>query len=148
MKKIDWKDLIISILVPVGLGFIVGLIIKDFNDFATLNKPFFAPPGIIFPIAWTIIYILMGISYYGVGNAKKSYTYEIQLFLNLMWSIIFFILKWRFIATLLIAVLIFLVVKMILEFYKIKKWTAYINIPYLIWLCYALVLSFSITILN
>lgn len=55
MKKIDWKDLIISILVPVGLGFIVGLITKDFNDFATLNKPFFAPPGIIFPIAWTII---------------------------------------------------------------------------------------------
>lgn len=49
MKKIDWKDLIISILVPVGLGFIAGLITKDFNDFATLNKPFFAATWYYFP---------------------------------------------------------------------------------------------------
>lgn len=62
MKKIDWKDLIISILVPVGLGFIVGLITKDFNDFATLNKPFFAPPasfsqllGLLFIFLWEFL---------------------------------------------------------------------------------------------
>ena len=89
-----------AILIPVILGGIVGFIISGFIDYDTLQKPFLAPPSILFPIIWTILYILMGVSY-GILDSKNlvdsevNMIYYLQLFVNLLWPIAFFVFKWR-----------------------------------------------------
>lgn len=111
-----------SILIPVVIGGIVGLIISNFIDYNTLEKPLLSPPSLTFPIVWTILYILMGISY-GILKSKKlvneeiRFIYYLQLFVNAMWSIIFFVLKWRLFAFIWIILLDILVIVMISEFY-------------------------------
>ena len=149
MKKIDIKKLVISILIPVVLGFVVGLITNNsMESFNNLIKPKLSPPGILFPIVWTILYTLMGISSYLIGNSKCKTIYYFQLFFNLFWSIIFFSFELRLIAFLWILVLIYLVVKMIICFYKENKTAAYLQIPYLLWLLFAAYLNLSIYLLN
>ena len=115
-----------SILIPVITGGIIAFLISNFMDYQTLQKPNIAPPSTVFPIVWTIIYILMGISY-GILEDKKLHDtktrkiYYIQLVVNALWSIIFFILKWRLIAFLWIIILGILIAVMIDEFYQKDK---------------------------
>ena len=138
---------------PLILGSIVGFIISNSIDYPNLIKPPLAPPKILFPIIWSIIYLLMGISYYilkknnNVDN-KESLIYYTQLGINLLWSIIFFLLKWRFIAIIWIIILDILVITMIKLFYKKQKVAAYLNILYLVWILFATYLTIGIYILN
>lgn len=150
MKKHKIKEIIISILVPVILGGLVGLIISPSMDsFKLLNKPPLNPPAILFPIVWTILYILMGISHYLTKNNEKcNKIYNLQLFFNLIWSILFFALKLRLLAFLWIIILWVLVLKMILTFYKENKIAAYLQIPYLLWVTFASYLNIAIYLLN
>lgn len=152
--KINIRKLIISILIPVLLGGLVGLITGAGNNYNTLIQPSFAPPSILFPIVWTILYILMGISCYIVLESKDYNTgdalsiYIIQLIVNLLWSFIFFSLNWYFVAFLWIIFLIVLVVIMIKKFYSISKISGIIQIPYLLWLIFAAILNIAIFVLN
>ena len=89
-----------SIIIPVIVGGIVGLIILKSLDYNSLQKPTLSPPSIVFPIMWTILYILMGISYgildsSGLNDKSIKLIYYVQLFVNALWSIFFFTLKWR-----------------------------------------------------
>lgn len=138
------------ILLPIILGSIVGLITSKYIDYQYLNKPLLSPPKILFPIIWSIIYILLGISYYlyKKRNIKTSYIYYISLFVNLMWSIIFFIFKLKFISVLWIIILDILVYLMIKKFKKLNKISFYLNIPYFIWCLFATYLTIGIYILN
>lgn len=142
-----------SILIPVVIGGIVGLIISKFIDYNTLEKPPLSPPSLTFPIVWTILYILMGISY-GMLKSKKlvneeiRFIYYLQLFVNAMWSIIFFVLKWRLFAFIWIILLDILVIVMISEFYKKDKLAGLLQIPYLIWILFASYLNLFVFILN
>ena len=145
----DIIKLVKSIAVPLIMGFIVGLIMMPFNDYSSLNQPAFAPPAIAFPIVWTILYILMGISAYIASENNGSLNiYYIQLVLNGLWSIIFFVFKLRLLAFIWIIVLIFFVTLMIKNFVKVSKLAGYLQIPYLIWLIYAAYLNFGVYILN
>ena len=118
-------------------------------NYESLTLPSLAPPGITFPIVWTILYILMGISAYLISQKDKVPTiYYIQLFVNALWSIIFFVFKLRLLAFFWIVLLIFLVVIMIYKFYKIDKTAAYLQIPYLLWIAFASYLNLSIYLLN
>ena len=141
-----------QIFSPLILGSLVGFIIKDFMDYSSLNQPPFAPPGIVFPIAWTALYLLMGISYYFYRKTDKNSTliilYYIQLFLNLTWTFIFFVFKMRFLAIVWILVIILLVFYLIKQFWNIKKESAYLLIPYLLWLLFAMYLTIGIFLLN
>ena len=94
-----YKRIIYS-LVPIIGGGIVGLIISSYMDYQDLIKPPLAPPGFIFPIVWTILYILMGVSYYISNSDDKELDqiYLLQLLVNLLWPIIFFVLKMYFSA--------------------------------------------------
>ncbi|MBQ7105551.1 MAG: tryptophan-rich sensory protein [Bacilli bacterium] len=144
---------IFYLFLPIILGSIVGFIISDYIDYSTLIKPPLAPPKILFPIAWSIIYLLMGISYYlfkkkNFETKKENYVYYLQLIINLLWSIIFFVFKLRFLSILWIILLDILVVYMIYKFYKKYKISAYLNIPYLIWILFATYLTIGIYILN
>ena len=142
-----------AILIPLILGAVVGFITSDYMDYNMLIKPSFAPPGFLFPIVWTILYILMGVSY-GILKSKKKTDgkvdklYYTQLFVNLFWSIIFFVFEWRLIAYLWILLLIILVVSMIKEFYEKNRVSGLIQIPYLIWIVFASFLNLSIYLLN
>ena len=141
------KNLIKNILIPVIMGSVIGLIISPFMNYQDLNKPPLSPPGIVFPIVWTILYIIMGYSSYKQNEQNKTIYYT-QLIVNGLWSIIFFIFKWYLISTIWIILLIILVTIMIYKFYKENKIAGLINIPYLIWLFFALYLSFGVYLLN
>lgn len=151
MNKI--KVYLKSVLIPVIIGGIVGIIISSSIDYSNLRRPMLAPPSILFPIVWTILYILMGISYgilrnNGEVDKKIKIIYYAQLLVNALWSIIFFTLKWRLFAFIWILVLILLIAMMIIEFYKKNKLSALLQIPYLLWTVFAAYLNLSIYILN
>ena len=151
MNKIS--TYIISILTPVILGSIVGFIILDFMDYDSLQQPFLAPPSIIFPIVWSILYILMGVSYgilksNNLTDKKTDIIYYMQLGVNLLWSIIFFILKWRLFAFIWIILLAILILVMINEFYNKNKFAGLLQIPYLLWILFAGYLNITIYFLN
>ena len=158
------KIYIKSILLPLVVGGIVGLLISKSIDYNTLQKPPLSPPSIAFPIAWTVIYILMGISFgilknqfynnisvlndKGVNFLSTNQLYYIQLLVNALWSVIFFIFKWRLLAFIWILILIVLVILMILDFYKKNKIAGLLQLPYLIWLIFAAYLNLGVYILN
>lgn len=151
MKKI--KIYIKSILIPVIVGGIVGLIISSSIDYNSLERPFLAPPSIAFPIVWTILYILMGVSY-GILKSKQltdweiDLIYYIQLGVNSLWSIFFFLVKWRLFSFIWIIVLTILIIIMILKFYNKDKVAGLLQIPYLLWVLFASYLNIAIYILN
>lgn len=142
-----------NILIPVILGSVVGFIVSRFIDYNTLEKTFLSPPGFLFGIVWTILYILMGISY-GIldknnliDNKVKS-IYYLQLAVNLIWPILFFVFKIRFFSIIWIFILVILVIYMITTFYKKNKLSAYLQIPYLLWTIFATYLNIGIYLLN
>ena len=143
---------IFYLIFPLVVGSIVGLVISPYIDYNTLVKPPLSPPSIVFPIAWTIIYILMGISYFifklNNNDDKTSIIYYLQLFVNAMWSIIFFVWKLRFFAIIWTLLLLFLVIYLFTLFLKKEKISAYLNIPYILWLLFATYLTIGVYILN
>ncbi len=151
MSKI--KTYIKSILVPVIVGGVVGIIISKFMDYNTLEKPFLSPSSIAFPIVWTILYILMGISYgrlkeKNLNDTNVKTIYYLQLFVNALWSIIFFVFKLRLLAFAWIILLDILVFVMINIFYSKDRKAGLLQIPYLIWTLFATYLNLFIYILN
>lgn len=142
------KKLALNISVPLIIGIIVSLFINT-NDYKTLIQPVLSPPGWLFPVVWTILYILMGISTYVVSKKEKvPFIYYINLFFNALWSIIFFTLKLRGFAIIWLVTLIIIIIFMIRDFYKIDKKAGLLQIPYLIWCLFALYLNTGIYILN
>ena len=142
-----------SILIPVIVGGIVGLLISSSIDYNSLQKPFLAPPSILFPIMWTILYILMGVSYgilkdNSLIDSKTNTIYYLQLLVNALWPIAFFMLKWRLFAFIWILLLDILVIIMIMNFYKKNKLSGLLQIPYLLWSLFASYLNLFIYLLN
>lgn len=148
------KSLIINILIPNAIGFISAILGKVSTEINMFNKPSWTPPGIVFPIVWTILYILMGISSYlvyesnDVDKKESLIVYGINIIINGLWSILFFRLKLFLLSFLTIIVLIILTVIMIIKYYRINKAAGLLQIPYLIWLLVALALSYSVYLLN
>ena len=142
-----------SILFPVLVGALVGLITSGSMDYNMLQKPPLAPPGAVFPVVWTILYILMGISYgiLKVNNQTDEeidWIYYIQLAINALWSIIFFTFKWRLFAFIWIILLAIAVISMIIKFYNKNKVAGLLQIPYILWIIFAAYLNFGFYILN
>lgn len=141
------------LLLPLILGTIVGIITSKAINYNDLIKPKLSPPGFIFPIIWTIIYLLLGVSY-TILREKKQLTKEIkqiyywQLIFNYLWTVIFFVFKFRLFSVLWIIILDMLVIYMAYQFYKNNKLTGYLQIPYIIWLIFATYLNIAIYFLN
>lgn len=149
------KKIISYIVINLLVGSFFTLFIMDsFNIYNTIDKPFLSPNKIVFPIVWSVLYILMGISLYIVSESKylnkdKSYLlYILQLLVNSVWPLFFFKFRLFFVSFLIVLLLIYLVIKLILEFYKINKLAAYLQIPYLLWLIFASYLSLGVFLLN
>ena len=167
MKR-EWKTLIVCILIPLAVGTVAGFLTRGgMESFASLNKPPLSPPAWVFPVAWTILYTLMGISSYFIyvsetqnhnhsnkntkennGKSQALSTYGYQLIVNFLWPAFFFNFQWYFFAFLWLVLLWVLVAKMILEFGEISKTAALLNIPYLLWLSFAGYLNLGVWLLN
>ena len=133
----DYKSILLYISVPLLLGAVVGLLTSP----GTSNYQGIVP-GWIFPIVWTILYILMGLSSYLIKDNKRLINlYKLNLFFNLTWSFIFFTFNFKVLAFFWILALIIIVGIMIYEFYKENKLSAYLLIPYILWLVFAAVLN-------
>jgi len=154
---LKWKSLLVYIGIPLLIGALSALASgSGMSRFNMLNKPSFSPPAWLFPVVWTILYILMGIASYLVVNSgeseqkiKKAITvYAIQLVFNFFWSIIFFNLEQYLLAFFWLLALLFLVVYTAVLFYNISKTAGYLMIPYIIWLILAGILNFAIFVLN
>jgi tryptophan-rich sensory protein len=149
-----------QLILSVGLCLGVGVLGSFFTVssipswYAILNKPVFSPPNWVFGPAWTILYILMGISLYLVWTSKfklKQNAFNlffVQLGLNLLWSIFFFGLKNPTLALVDIVVLWIAIFLTIRSFYKINRLAGNLLIPYLLWVSFAAVLNLAIVILN
>lgn len=146
--------LIVLILIPLAVGGVSALISGNMSTYSTLNQPALSPPGFVFPIAWTVLYMLMGISsyivYYSISSGKfrALLLYGIQLLLNFCWSIIFFKLNLYLFAFIWLIALIYVIVLMIKQFYIVKPLASYLQIPYLLWCLFAAYLNLFISILN
>lgn len=153
LQNIKLKPLFISLLLSLGTGALSSLFTSDSRtQYAVLYKPPLAPPGWLFPVVWTILFILMGVAAYLIyisdspnkNDALKIYL--VQLFVNFGWSIIFF--RWNayllaFTWLLLLLYLVYLTAK---EFYEINKTAGLLLVPYLIWLVYAGYINLSIAL--
>ena len=155
MPKIkDKSALIISILIPIAIGALSALFSNNMSSYATLVKPPLSPPSFIFPIVWTILFILMGISSYTVYKSEDSnrnkalFIYGLQLIFNFFWSIIFFGFSQFLFALIWLIILIVIIIFMIVNFYKISPLSTYLQIPYLLWCLFATYLNFMIFVLN
>ncbi|MCU6761200.1 TspO/MBR family [uncultured Roseburia sp.] len=150
-----FKSLIISIAITLAVGALSGFITRnDMTHYQSLNQPPLSPPGILFPIVWTILYILMGISAWLVyesadpKNLKALLLYGIQLIINFFWPILFFNFSCYFGALLWLILLLILVIVMIWKFMQISKCSGILQIPYLLWLLFACYLNIGIVLLN
>ena len=147
------KPLFISLLISLGTGAISALLTPNVSEqYQTLYNPPLAPPGWLFPIVWTILFILMGVAAYLVyisdspdkDTALKLYL--IQLVVNVGWSFIFFRLNAYLLAFTWLLLLFFLVYLTTKEFYKINKTAGYLMIPYLLWIIYAGYINLAIAV--
>ena len=155
--KVNYVALLISILITEGIGFLSGFLgMTDPNFYATLKKPFFSPPGWVFPIVWTILYFLMAVAVYRVllkGQMgefinKAIFLFVIQLGLNFLWSIIFFRFQLFGLAFLELLLLLVFILLTTFEFFKIDKTAGILMIPYIIWVSFAGVLNYVLWLLN
>lgn len=149
--------LIISVLMPLTVGSLGGYFTASSVSgwYLYLDKPFFNPPSWIFGPVWTMLYILMGVSFYIVWQKKwgkqKEKVFNLyfgQLALNFLWSLFFFGAKSPILALLDIFILWYFIFSTILLFHKIDRIAAYLLIPYILWVSFATLLNFSIFILN
>ena len=142
-----------SILIPILVGLVIGLITSDAMNYNMLKMPPLAPPAILFPIVWTILYTLMGVSY-GIlksnnqTNKEIDTSYYTQLAVNALWSIIFFSLKLKLFALLWIILLLVLIIDMTRKFYNKNHLAGLLQIPYIIWVAFATYLNFAVYLLN
>ncbi len=160
-KKIDIKNLSINILIPLCIGAISGFLCMDgMKMYPYLNKSAIAPPAMIFPLVWFVLYILMGISAYVISGSRLSVKkqkkhkdrsmsiYALQLAVNFFWPILFFNSQNYLFAFFWLVLLLVLVCWMTAEFWRIEQSAAYLQIPYIVWLIFAGYLNFTIYAMN
>lgn len=155
MSKINVKRLAVSIVIPLAVGIIASFITKDqMEAFSQLKQPPLSPPGWLFPIVWTVLYVLMGISSYIVYQKQNTLLsdcqrlYILQLAANFIWTILFFNLKQYLFSFIWLVLLIFLVARMAICFITVDRKAAALQIPYVLWICFAAYLNIAIYYLN
>ncbi len=153
-KKLDWKCLLFNLALPLIVGGLAGLLTRNSMDvYNSLKWPPLAPPGWVFPVVWTILYILMGLAAYIVFQKKPEnktalVLYFVQLAVNFIWPLIFFTMQNYRLAFVVLVILWLLVLVTTVLFFKIDRTAGWLMIPYLLWLTFAGYLNLGILVLN
>lgn len=155
--KIRWKTLLICVAIPLIVGGLSALISGDaMATFSALEKPPLSPPALLFPVVWTVLYILMGIASYLIvvsdappAEKKHALTvYGAQLAVNFFWSILFFNLELYLFSFFWLVLLWMLIAITLQRFHHIDRTAGYLLIPYLVWVTFAGYLNLGIYLLN
>lgn len=155
--NIRWKPLLISLFIPLGAGGLSALLSGGgMQDFSALRKPPLSPPGWLFPVAWSVLYLLMGFAAYRIWSDRAShparqkalFAYGLQLIVNFFWSPIFFSAKAYLFAFLWLLLLWALILVTALRFAAIRPTAGRLLLPYLAWVTFAGYLNFGIYLLN
>ena len=157
MKKSTWKTYAFWIIFTEAVGGLSGWLTREGTKLynATIEQPPLSPPSIVFPIVWSILFALMGISaariYLAPASNARSRSlmlFLIQLAFNFFWSIIFFNFQNFGLAFIWLIALWVLILLMILSFRKVDKLAAWLQIPYLLWVTFAAYLNLGVWLLN
>lgn len=152
--KFQWKKLVVCLLLPLAVGGLAAFLTRNSMDlFAMVKKPPLSPPGWLFPVIWTILYLLMGFASYLVLVAEKPGRtawkfYLAQLAFNFVWPILFFHLQMYLLSFVWLLLLWILILVTILWFTRSSRLAGYLLIPYLLWVTFAGYLNVGIYILN
>lgn len=158
--KVMWKKIkpyVISIAIALGVGALSALVTRDgMQEFQNVIQPPLSPPPWLFPIVWTILFTLMGIGaamVYETGKGQGGATaeliiYAFSLAINFFWTIIFFNMQDYLFAFIWLIVLLLAVIYTAYRFYKVNKTAGLLQIPYILWLMFALYLNYMIWTLN
>lgn len=158
VKPINLKRLIIAIAIPEAVGLLSSFVTGNIGEaYRSYTQPPLSPPGIVFPIVWTVLYALMGIASYLIyeevrGKDKEKqealFFYGLQLAVNFIWPIIFFRFKAYWVAVVVILILLALVIVTALKFRELNKTAFWLLIPYIAWLLFATYLNIGVAVLN
>ena len=153
--NIRLKPLVISLLISLGTGGLSALLTRnEMEHYKALNQPPLAPPAMVFPIVWGILFTLMGISAYLVyishSKEKKRalILYGVQLVMNFAWTLIFFNRHAYLLAFIWLVALWLVILAMIIDFFKVRPLAGWLQIPYLLWVAFAGYLNIMIYFLN
>lgn len=153
--QIRLKPLMASLFISLGTGGASALLTRgSMQVYDTLKKPPASPPAGVFPVVWTILFILMGISAYLVfvslstERKKALQLYALSLCLNFLWPVLFFVLKAYLMAFLWLCLLWWVIVRMIRAFYRCRKSAGILQLPYLLWVTFAGYLNLAIFFMN
>ena len=154
-KKVDIKTIVICVAIPLLVGGLASLLIRDsFSVYETETLPPLAPPPAVFPIVWAALYILMGISSYLVRRTddRRRFTaltlYGVQLVMNFIWPLLFFEMREFLFAVIWLGLLFAAVLAMAILFKKLRPAAGILQIPYLLWLAFAFYLNLGVYLLN
>ena len=148
--------MLVSLGITLGAGFLAGALTRGQTGvYEQLAKPPLSPPGAIFGIVWTVLYLCMGIALYLVWECHASRErsaalrlFAAQLFFNFCWPLLFFRFQWYCFAAVWLAVLVLLVLLTTIVFYRQDTMAGKLFLPYLLWCIFALYLNAGICILN
>lgn len=152
-----WLRLALCLAVPLGVGGLSALLTRgSMAAFAALQKPPLAPPGWLFPVVWSILFLLMGCASWrvlGSGGPEREIRralglYGVQLGFNFLWSILFFDLGWYLFAFLWLAALFCLILATARRFRRLSPPAGWLLLPYLLWVLFAGYLNLGIWYLN
>lgn len=155
--KIQWKQLLICLAIPLGVGGLAALITRNSMEmFEQLNKPPLSPPAWLFPVAWTILYLLMGLASYLVlvsDSGRRQIrsalqVYGWQLGANFIWPLLFFSAEAYLPAFLWLVLLWVLIAVTLYRFARIRPAAGWLLVPYLLWVTFAGYLNLAIYLLN
>lgn len=157
LLKIDLKKLLVALAVPLAVGGLSALLSNVATErFDSLEKPPLAPPSWVFPVVWTVLFVLMGIASYLVAVEKAEEkqkkaaltVYGIQLAFNFAWTLIFFNAGAYLFAFVWLIILWLLIIATIYLFSKIRFAAGLLLVPYALWVAFAGYLNFSIYLMN
>lgn len=154
--KINWKKLLICLAIPLAVGGLATLLSGGMDSYEILNQPPLSPPGWVFPVVWSILYLLMGYASYLVCTSGKPeeeirralVLYGIQLFLNFLWPIVFFGFGWYLAAFFVLLALWLSIYLTMQQFSAIHERAGDLLLPYLVWVTFAGYLNLGVYLLN
>lgn len=154
--RTSWKKLLLFLAIPLAVGGLASLLSGGMADYMVLNQPPLSPPGWVFPIVWTILYLLMGYASYRVAISTEDplqkrqalIFYSLQLLVNFLWPIVFFRQAAYLAAFVLLLVLWGLIAATMRKFYKIDEKAGDLLLPYLLWVTFAGYLNLGVYLLN
>lgn len=154
---IDLKVLLTQLAISLGAAGLSAWITQGaFEKYKTLARPPLAPPGVVFPFVWAVMYLLMGASAYLVRTAdaydpsrrNAFWLYYAQLLVNFLWPVFFFRLEWRLFALFWLLALVVLLTMTLYAFRRVRPAAGWLLMPYMLWSYFALYLNLAIVLLN